>query len=107
MLFGGNRILVEALTHSIEPQKTRGWYDDRRYDPTTPVDCERPGRGHRGAPAERRQDRPYRAADDRQDQRQGFLRDSELWRIPRHGNQSAAVAMGTPELESALRSLPA
>ena len=61
------------------------------------IDCERPGRRHRGAAAERRQDRPYRTADDRQGHRQGVLRDPQLRRLPRHGDQSAAAAVGASQ----------
>src|SRR5665647_3465161 len=55
-----------------------GGDDDRCHDKTAPADRERPDRRYRGATAERRPDRPHRAADDRQDQRQGILRDSSV-----------------------------
>src|ERR1700683_5530032 len=68
--------------------------DGRCHGKTTPADRERPGRRPRGATAERRPHRPYRTADDRQGQRQGVLRDPQLRRVPRHGNQPAAAALG-------------
>src|SRR5882757_10115351 len=46
------------------------------HDKATQLNCQRSDRRYRGAAAERRPDRPYRAADDRQDHRQGFLRGS-------------------------------
>src|SRR5882757_1444516 len=67
---------------------------NRRHEQAASVDRERPGRRHRGATPEWRQDRPYRTADDRQGLRQGVLRSVELRRIPRHGDQSAAAALG-------------
>ena len=72
----GTRLPPSALVLLINP--CREGENVRRHDQTTPVDCERSRRGHVRAPAERRQDRPHREADDRQGHRAGVLRDPQL-----------------------------
>jgi len=63
------RLELRGVYHVGSRQMCGGSNGKRRHGQAASADRERPCRGDRGAPAERRHDRPYRAADDRQGHR--------------------------------------